>query len=60
MNPSEGQRSRTTFFLSSDEDGLRSLCSEGDFGGLLPGESREEGGLVEGLGESRVTTVFLH
>lgn len=41
----------TTFFLSSDEEGLRSLCSEGDLGGFLPGEPRVEGGLVEGFGE---------
>lgn len=41
----------TTFFLSSDEDGFLSLCSEGDFGGFLPGEPREVGGLVESLGE---------
>lgn len=43
--------SRTTFFLSSDDEGLRSLCSEGDLGGLLPGDPREEGGLVEGFGD---------
>lgn len=30
---------------------MRSLCSEGDLGGLLPGEPREDGGLVEGFGE---------
>lgn len=30
---------------------MRSLCSEGDLGGLLPGVNREEGGLVEGFGE---------
>lgn len=41
----------TTFFLSSEEEGLRSLCSEGDLGGFLPGEPRVEGGLVEGFGE---------
>lgn len=44
-------RLRTTFFLSSDEDGLRSLCSEGDLGGFLPGEPREVGGLVESFGD---------
>lgn len=27
------------------------MCSEGDLGGFLPGEPREEGGLVEGFGE---------
>lgn len=27
------------------------MCSEGDLGGLLPGEPREDGGLVEGFGE---------
>ena len=27
------------------------MWSEGDFGGFLPGEPREEGGLVEGFGE---------
>lgn len=46
-----GQRPHTTFFLSSDEEGLRSLCSEGDLGGLRPGDPREDGGLVEGFGE---------
>ena len=46
-----GLGAHTTFFLSSEDDCLRSLCSEGDLGGLLPGEPREEGGLVEGLGE---------
>ena len=41
----------TSSFWSSEDDCLRSLCSEGDLGGLLPGEPREEGGLVEGVGE---------
>ena len=41
----------TTFFWPSEEEGLRSLCSEGDLGGLLPGEPSDEGGLVEGFGE---------
>lgn len=45
------KKSRTTFFLSSDEEGLRSLWSDGDLGGLLPGEPRDDGGLVEGFGE---------
>lgn len=44
------KRTLTTFFLSSDEDGFRSLGSFGDLGGFLPGDPRR-GGLVEGLGE---------
>lgn len=47
----KGQRSQTTFFLSSDNEGFRSLCSEGDLGGRRPGDPSEDGGLVEGLGE---------
>lgn len=47
----EGQRPRTTFFLSSDNEGLRSLCSEGDLGGRRPGDPSEDGGLVEGFGD---------
>lgn len=48
----EGEKNTlTTFFLSSDEEGLRSLCSEGDLGGRRPGEPREAGGLVESLGD---------
>lgn len=43
--------SRTTFFLSSDEEGLRSFCSEGDLGGRRPGEPNEDGGLVESFGD---------
>lgn len=45
------KRSRTTFFLSSDEEGLRSFCSEGDLGGRRPGEPNEDGGLVESFGD---------
>lgn len=45
------KQTHTTFFLSSDEEGLRSLCSEGDLGGLRPGDPREDDGLVESFGE---------
>lgn len=45
------QKSPTTFFLSSEEEGLWSLCSEEDLGILRPGDPRDDGGLVEGFGE---------